>query len=89
MTFLIKNVKQLENAKQKPYFSETEQTLLSTLLSCIFQTTLISAKHWENNLRQLYSILVNHAHDPELPLILVILRDCARRTEIRCLMVLK
>lgn len=39
MTFLIKNVKQLENAKQKPYFSETEQTLLSTQLGCIFQAT--------------------------------------------------
>lgn len=44
MTFLIKNVKQLENAKQKPYFSETEQTLLSSQLSCIFQTTLILFK---------------------------------------------
>lgn len=44
MTFLIKNVKQLGNAKQRPYFSETEQSFLSTQLSRIFQITLILFK---------------------------------------------
>lgn len=49
MTLLIKNVKQLGNAKQRPcwgffclFFKEMEQSLLSTQLSCVFPSFILS-----------------------------------------------